>query len=110
MRAAWRRAISLAASVRRMSSMTTNKVATNPSVSSTLASILHLLSGGLAETYITKQPNHEDVALVEGVQRGFPSPGYNPGRSRPTANAANRGADTSSTTSTNSTSPQVAAP
>ncbi len=34
----------------------------------------------LAETYISQQLNHEDVALVEGVQRGIGSKGYRPGR------------------------------
>jgi len=33
-----------------------------------------------AETYISQQLNHEDVALVEGVQRGVRSRGYRPGR------------------------------
>jgi len=34
----------------------------------------------MAEIYISQQLNHEDVALVEGVQRGIQSKGYQPGR------------------------------
>lgn len=33
-----------------------------------------------AEAYVSEQLNHEDVALVEGVQRGVRSRGYRPGR------------------------------
>ena len=33
-----------------------------------------------AEAYISQQLNHEDVALVEAVQRGVRSKGYRPGR------------------------------
>lgn len=33
-----------------------------------------------AEAFISRQLNHEDIALVEGVQRGLRSPGYVPGR------------------------------
>ncbi len=33
-----------------------------------------------AEAFISRELNHEDIALVEGVQRGLRSPGYRPGR------------------------------
>lgn len=37
-------------------------------------------ASAMAEAYVSQQLNHEDVALVEGVQRGIRSRGYRPGR------------------------------